>query len=335
MGNDKSLTELIQELADNSSLTDKKLNEYKERFKKIYTDNYRHEYSEITRVLFSIESEEARDFLTEKIKDIKDEIQEDDIKARITKLWDHVNLENIRMREMNKLAKMATSNHSTLLKEYDELKGKIKDIKEETRNAKEEVKMISKNIEDSTTKSITILGIFSGIVMAFSGGLSFVASAMQNINAISVHRLLFVVILLASAIFNIIFMLIYTIGKITGTYIGSKCNCDNPFEGCKEKTNQCGAIRYPVVTWFNIITLLALLVICVYYVIDKYNLLTIVIGMNPFVAITILVVVFISFLLLLIYMLNRLLKVECKYEYNDNHFSKFTGIFGSKYTKKK
>ncbi|MBQ9953123.1 MAG: hypothetical protein IJO92_02180 [Clostridia bacterium] len=71
-----------------------------------------------------------------------------------------------------------------------------------------------KETKDVETKYITILGIFASIVLAFVGGLTFSSSVLQNINAVSIYRLLIVIDLLGVVLTNTIYILIRFICKI-------------------------------------------------------------------------------------------------------------------------
>ena len=318
---------------------------YIQQFNNIYTDDFRHEYSTITGVLFSVKDIEGRDVLTEKIKYIEDRIKNEKIKIKMDKLWDHINLENIRLAELNKIsieanraARNSLRKYSKLEKEYIEAQGKWNEINKSAEKALNNLESVEKKINDSTAQSITILGIFAGIVMAFTGGLSFIASSLQNINAISKYRLVFVIILLAAAIFNVIFMLIYVIGKLTGAYIGSNCNCDCQLEGCKDKTISCSAVRYPIAIWSNTIILISLLGTFILYIIDKYNIVTRLLSINTTISIIIMVAIslfFIGILIAICMGVIKLTKVECKYEVTESIFSNIGNLFFKGYEKKK
>lgn len=323
------LTNLITELAHEREPNEDKLNSYKERFNNIYSDGYRHEYSEVTGVLFSIESDEERDFLPEKIKDIKDIMEEGEVKKSVSKLWDHINLENIRLAELKKISKEANKAFT----EVNEVKNKYIDLQEKWSNINnqaievdEKLKKMDKDIDNSNAKSITILGIFSGIVMAFTGGLSFIASSLQNMNQVSIYRLVLVVILLSMAIFNIIFMLMYMIGKFTGSYIGGKCNCNDRIEGCNDKKIKCAVVRYPLPIWFNILTSLSILTIFIMYIIDRFNLITKVLKYNLYLGLITMAICSIIYFILVYMGLKNIAKIECEYEYIESPLNPINGI---------
>ncbi|MBO3420195.1 hypothetical protein [Clostridium perfringens] len=334
MNKDIELTNLIRKIAENSKLDDKALNSYKEKFKEIYSCDYRHEYSKITDVLFQIEDSEERAFLSGKIKDIGNSIEDDGLKRRVLKLWDHINLENIRLEKLKKISKEANSAFT----EVSEIKQKYSELEKLAESVDSKIKEMNKDIDNSTSKSITILGIFSGIVMAFTGGLSFIASSLQNMNQVSIYRLVLVITLLATAIFDIIFMLMYMIGRFTDSYIGGKCNCENRIEGCDDKKKKCVVVRYPLFIWFNMLSAIIIITLSIIYLIDRFNILTIMLGYNVYLAMIVIIVSAIVYLIVVSLLIKKLAGIECEYEYIEPrgllNFKNFFGASKGYYRKK-
>ena len=75
----------------------------------------------------------------------------------------------------------------------------------------ESVKIDTKKIEK---QYITILGIFAAVVLSFVGGLTFSSSVLQNIDAVSIYRLLLVVDILGLILINTIYVLVKFICQI-------------------------------------------------------------------------------------------------------------------------
>ena len=61
---------------------------------------------------------------------------------------------------------------------------------------------------------ITILGIFSSIVITFVAGMVFSSSILNNIDKVSIYRLTFVIILIAMMLFNLLNLLLDFIAKV-------------------------------------------------------------------------------------------------------------------------
>ena len=80
-----------------------------------------------------------------------------------------------------------------------------------TKQITKEVKIDTKEIEK---QYITILGIFAAVVLAFVGGITFSSSVLQNIDAVSIYRLLAVIDLLAFVLTNTIYILVKFICQI-------------------------------------------------------------------------------------------------------------------------
>ena len=53
-----------------------------------------------------------------------------------------------------------------------------------------------RRIENAQRENVTILGIFAAIVIAFTAGMGFTASVLQNIDAVSIYRLVFMIVLM-------------------------------------------------------------------------------------------------------------------------------------------
>ncbi|WP_338631131.1 hypothetical protein [Clostridium baratii] len=314
---DKEIRELISKLANESKLDNEKLDEYKVKFGEIYSNNYRHEYSNVAKVLYSIKNDESRGFLTEKVKAIGNEIEDEEIKKSVLKLWDHINLENIRLVELKRIsddANKAFTQVNEVKEKYVELEKQWSNINKQANDVNGKLKQMYKDIDNSNSKSITILGIFSGIVMAFTGGLSFIASSLQNMNQVSVYRLVLVITLLSVGIFNSIFMLMYMIGKLTGLYMGWECNCENKKRGCSKKRIRCVVVRYPLVVWFNIVSTIIITTIIFMSFIDRFNLITKLLKYD-IAGILIMMISTCIYIVVLVVIIKKISNIECIYEH--------------------
>jgi len=279
---DDMLAMIIEELAKDSSLDDEnRMKSYMKVFDIIYSENYRHEYSKITRVLFSLPNSEERDYLLEKLKMIDESMSNYETKKRLHKLSDHIELENIRMSELEKISRKAIQASKSIEDIKDNIEDEVRnienktfEIENETNKSSKKLEGIQKNLKNNTTESITILSIFAGVVMAFTGGFSYISQAIAALNQIGPYRAGIFIILIGMIMFDVIFLLLYMIGKLTERYIGSRGKCHNPEQGCKNKSITCSANRYPYVVWFNLISSIIILTIINLYCIDRYNILS-------------------------------------------------------------
>lgn len=130
--------------------------------------------------------------------------EDDDVKKSVRKLHDHIELERTRIEYMvrqnanQKEAKLAAEK---ALAQANEM---AKSFEEKTeRNSQKFREML----DESKRDYVTILGIFAAIVLAFTAGLSFSSSILQNINQASIYRLSFIAVFIGFFIFNIIIAL--------------------------------------------------------------------------------------------------------------------------------
>ena len=70
-------------------------------------------------------------------------------------------------------------------------------------------------IENAQRENVTILGIFAAIVIAFTAGMGFTASVLQNIDAVSIYRLVLVIVLVGLLLFNLLYALFRFVYRVT------------------------------------------------------------------------------------------------------------------------
>ncbi len=131
-----------------------------------------------------------------------------DVSDAINKLYDHVNLD---------IARMSYSD----AKEWQKSGGYIQNLSEQTKVMQNRIDEMATNIENAEEKItnqqkeyISILGIFSSVVLAFSGGIAFSTSVLDNIMQASVYRTLIVGLVVGLVLVNVIFGLFYYINGI-------------------------------------------------------------------------------------------------------------------------
>ncbi|EJA6849119.1 hypothetical protein QQO53_16425 [Clostridioides difficile] len=166
---------------------------------------------------------------------------------------------------------------------------KFKNIKEEIdshtnaiTNSKQNLENNKREINNLYTNLITILGLFSAIVITFFGGLSTINGILSNMDSISKYRLIFIILLMMFAMFNIIFLLLYYVSALTGKRISKNCeqNCEiykkqraegnnhrsnNKWIECKNKKILCSKQRYPLIFYFDLLNIILLLLVCIAY----------------------------------------------------------------------
>lgn len=202
--------------------------------------------------------EEKRSRLHSNAKKIIKDCKEVDDK--IIKIINYILLEIPRAVEFDKL--IAQSNTSQKL---------LRELRLELRDNKESMKNSQEKIEKMQSDFISILSIFSAVVISFFGGLSVLGSSLENINKVSHYRLGFVIVIIGVTIFNIIYMLLYVISKLTEKKIGMSVR-EDICQGCERETRiHCFITKYPIPFFYNLFSIISIITIYALYNIDKYN----------------------------------------------------------------
>lgn len=207
------LHQLLRELADISSDINKNgytelaenamLKEYAIRLRDIYSGDFRHRYSELFGVLVLFENKAykyRKQYLIDNIRKINDYIATDpdlnidqETANKIRKLDDHLSLDSARIDYTKQISEKLNDRNNNIL----------------TR-----INKISKTAENMQREYITILGIFSAIVITFVAGVVFSSSVLNNISKVSIYRLTFVMIMIAWFLINLLALLMDFIKKI-------------------------------------------------------------------------------------------------------------------------
>lgn len=223
------------------------LSSFSDRFQILYGTGYRHRYSEILDILKEIDldsgdsddspeevdsedtsEEEDYDeapeweedhlvilsdnlsYLREYVRKNVDKYGEDTFKG-LTKLSDHVDIEIHRYREIQNLEyNLSDTNY-----DMNWMSNRLKDMSLKLQEANNLVKETAGAANRLQVEMVTILGIFATIVIAFSGGLSIIGDAISSPGDVSVFERVYVVLLCAIVVFNIIAFLMLTIMRIT------------------------------------------------------------------------------------------------------------------------
>lgn len=201
---------LIELAAENCKLDDAKLNRYMNRLIDIYQGGFRHSYSGIFGTITTIDSEDklSIEILQQNIAFIHENYQEwslkreetvpEDLLKSLNKLEDHINLDISRITYTKKITE---------------------EIEEKNRATNSNLKTINKKAENMQREHVTILGIFSSIVITFVAGMVFSSSVLNNIDKVSIYRLVFIMTLIALMIFNLVYLLLDFIAKINNQRI--------------------------------------------------------------------------------------------------------------------
>lgn len=138
---------------------------------------------------------------------------EENIRKIVVKIYDHSNLaKQQKLQFSNEELFNISEKQNELQQTYDEMKDQISDTEESYYDT----------IKSTQREYIAIFGIFSAIIIAFVGGISFSSSIMESISSASRYRISFIASLSTFFIFNTISYLVDFLFKITNGKNGKK-----------------------------------------------------------------------------------------------------------------
>ena len=182
---------------------------------------YRHFYSDIFIILMKIKNGEYKGtdidtlavnikFIYENYADYKKETgSKVDIGNNIRKLYDHVSLDILRIQYSEQLYRETAG-----VKDLDELRSNYALIEQKTKKVKKQIDTVKTKLEAIQKQYITILGIFSSVVITFVAGMTFSTSVLGNIDKASIYRLIFIISLVGLGLFNLVYLLLTFIHRI-------------------------------------------------------------------------------------------------------------------------
>lgn len=215
-------------------------------------ENFRHEYSSISgkiRELNEIEVEGEKVFVLDYLLSNIDSVYDYACKRRkpyirnLFKLKDHIGLEAGRIllveqlkweisngqesvkTQLEQMSDFANAignqvhDSTMLMAELDKLEQINKENIGKSKLKIDELNELSDDIKDKVEgvqrDSITILGIFSSVVLTFTGGMMFSTSVLENIGNSSAYRIIIIALIIGFVLVNSIIALVLYIGKIT------------------------------------------------------------------------------------------------------------------------
>ena len=284
--------DILEELANINPLKPPKseVQSPAERLRCFYNSNERHKYHEIAEYIYSCP--EDIEYIVYALNEIRKINDYSDLEPMIFKILDHIQLEQIRLeysetellkQAMMSVAKMEISlgeRTGSIQMEVKKIMNMSKQLSREStasqerlanfeedlgsfdgqvQSIEEQFKDVKEKLNNFNMESITVLGIFSGIVMAFFGGMSFFNGVLNNIHQVSKYRITLITLIIGFTIFNIMFLLIYSISKIVNKPIRSKCSTPNC--SCDKKCNPINTLRkiYPVLFYIDLIFILMII----------------------------------------------------------------------------
>lgn len=281
--NQSHLNGLIKKLAADGKMVDNE-NEimYIEEFKEIYdVTEFRHSYSELTRILLACYDNPDQQHtlilnfdrihtIVESPKYTDEESNKQFIKG-FRKLYDHFRLEIARLKYIDQLKGSLKEELNAANSKIEEYTKQIKSLQENLdKSTRDYTQNINDKFNDASSQSMTILGIFSAIAFAFTGGFSIIGGVFgESINTSFRMRFIFTVFLVCFILFNILSILISSLFKLSADKsFAIPCknavpNKETAEAECPCNNKKCWLIlrlsrRYPLVVWVNVVLVLGL-----------------------------------------------------------------------------
>lgn len=209
---------------------------------------FRHFYSDIFLVLNQIELGDQSgsiDILGQNLYEIRKGYQalnkaqdgsQIDISDSIRKLYDHVSLDIARMRysdatkwqltngealaniqsqvtQIENVVEKTKQSQQQAKLEFDlqqsQLLSEIEQLNEDIVYAQKAQQSVENELVNQQREYIAILGIFAAVVLAFTGGIAFSTSVLNNIAQASIYRTIFVSLIIGLVLINVLFGLFY------------------------------------------------------------------------------------------------------------------------------
>lgn len=199
--------------------------------------NLRHSYAELSRFFDELLGDQ-RDFLIYKLDSILKDIDEcnydtevpkesvENLEKHIGKLADHLQLESIRISRFEIIrhleSKMSQNRIETqkIADDTQKIADKTKMISDESKKIIEENKAEMENLNDEikniNTQIVSVIGIFTGIVITIFGSMSLFSSVFSNLDTVSGFKLTLISLIIGFLTFNIIVFMFAAISHLVG-----------------------------------------------------------------------------------------------------------------------
>ena len=218
---DEIIEEIIEKLSG-ELLSESESFDIVEKLISLYVSGYRHSYSSITASIIRMERtyDEAREkedcgrpieWIVQNLELVMDSFHQykeanpdkntPTINNGFFKFYDHIMLENARLDEMSRI-------YDPLRKEAESLRDNINITSETAKEATDKLKGIQIEI-------VSVLGIFTGIVLALSGSISFSNALFSSLNSgANLNALIVCAAICGLLLFNALALIIKFLSKI-------------------------------------------------------------------------------------------------------------------------
>lgn len=262
------IKKVIKSLSENNALeSNADVIRYLDTFRDIYIKEdkvvYRHMYSDLFTTLIDLKRKDNDiDAIGDKLYFIYNECDfNDPLKQPLKKLVDHTNLEIARINYVSNIDYRLDMRGNDLQEKYEKTYELAKEMEPK-------VETIFNKTNTIYSEFISILGIFSAIVLVYFGGTSILGNILSTMKDTFILKSILMSIVVGILVFNTIFMFFYFLSKLTKQSISRTNDETYHTRSFLERLK----IRYPVVFYLNFflaISLMADLIAWVIYLINK------------------------------------------------------------------
>lgn len=228
------LFEYLDELFSNRINDVEAINKWICDFTNLYgqTPSFRHSYSEFYPwLLLKTEAkEDSAETLLENLRMINEAFPDDEPHKNagkcVFKLYDHLNIEIARLKQQ-----------CNLIHRQEELKIELNQQEEEARKYRNELSNASdmlkkheadiveanKKLANSHNDIIAVLSLFSGVIIAFFGGLNYISAAISSVAFSNIWKLLLICSLAGFVMFNTLISMLYLVARIMQREMKNYC----------------------------------------------------------------------------------------------------------------
>ena len=274
------LQKIIFELSKNQDVLENpvQLEKYFNILEDIYyaensKESFRHYYSDIFGWITQIDKEPFEelgnlDVLSQNIGVIKNAYircaanRERNVCKSIEKLYDHINLDIARLNYLKTLQSTSEDQMQFIDQQVSILK---QTMDQELSRADD----VSKKVNNAYSEFVSILGIFSAIVLVFFGGTSIFANVIVAMYKSSIYKSVIVCVITGEMLADIIFIFMCLLAKLLDRSIATKVEEWEIYGNSVRRFR----IRYPIIFYFNILCLGILGITCCIWNFNKFKLL--------------------------------------------------------------
>lgn len=209
------LNDILNQPFNEYPLSDEKCSEFSEKLALIYGDpDFRHSYAKLSNYCSDLMPDQ-RDMIIDSLNRILFWLEENNKESKsvlkgIGKLADHLELEGLRLNRMAEISYLSDK----IKQEQCQVQSLIKQNRIESEKIKDNVSNHKKDIDNMNLQVISVLGVFSAIIVAFFGGFSYFTSVFSNLHNLPIAKAVMMTSLIGLVIFNIIVILFLALSRL-------------------------------------------------------------------------------------------------------------------------